>query len=133
MKIYTSYFANLRRLPANITPISIARKNPPWFKGGQLIELAPELRVIKWSPKQYIPYYNELLSRLDPVDILRKIKKLSMGKDVALLCWEGPGKFCHRHLVADWLIRFCGIRVKEYSAENAVSIKKGGTDKCRLK
>lgn len=29
--------------------------------------------------------------------------KLSGGKDIALICYEKPTDFCHRHLVAEWL------------------------------
>jgi hypothetical protein len=31
-----------------------------------------------------------------------------------LLCWEAPGKFCHRRLVAAWLEDALGIDVPEY-------------------
>lgn len=33
MKIYTSYFANLKNIPANIVPISISRKPPKGYGG----------------------------------------------------------------------------------------------------
>jgi hypothetical protein len=28
------------------------------------------------------------------------------GKDIALVCYEKPEDFCHRHLVAEWLKKF---------------------------
>ncbi|EDP8947924.1 hypothetical protein IDN71_003483 [Salmonella enterica] len=31
-----------------------------------------------------------------------------------LLCWEKPGEFCHRQLVARWFRRELGIAVEEY-------------------
>jgi hypothetical protein len=31
-----------------------------------------------------------------------ELMKLSDNKDICLLCYEIPGMFCHRHLVAKW-------------------------------
>ena len=31
---------------------------------------------------------------------------------IALICYEKPSEFCHRHLVADWLKEY-GIEVEE--------------------
>ena len=35
MKIYTSYYANLRKIPDDIVRISIAGKAPAWYTGLQ--------------------------------------------------------------------------------------------------
>ena len=35
---------------------------------------------------------------------------------IALVCYEKPSDFCHRHLVADWLNKN-GISCKEWSEE----------------
>ena len=37
-------------------------------------------------------------------------------KDVALVCYEKPSDFCHRHLVADWLNKN-GFECKEFVGE----------------
>ena len=42
--LYTTYFANLRNLPENITPIAICSKSPEGYKGLEYKKLAP-----KWS------------------------------------------------------------------------------------
>lgn len=36
----------------------------------------------------------------------------ALGDDAVLLCFEGKGKFCHRHLAAEWL-RSGGIDCEE--------------------
>ncbi len=36
MKIYTSYFANLKNIPDNIVPISICRRSPKGYDGIQI-------------------------------------------------------------------------------------------------
>ena len=35
------------------------------------------------------------------------------GKDIALICYEKPGEFCHRNIVREWLKEF-GYKVEEY-------------------
>jgi uncharacterized protein YeaO (DUF488 family) len=34
---------------------------------------------------------------------MRIVKKLSAEQDVFLVCWEGPGKNCHRHLLIEMI------------------------------
>lgn len=31
------------------------------------------------------------------------IEDIAEGQDVALVCFEAPGCFCHRHILADYL------------------------------
>lgn len=45
----------------------------------------------------------QVLVDLDPQQVYKDLKAMSKGKDVALVCYETPQKFCHRHLVAKWL------------------------------
>jgi len=52
-------------------------------------------------------YHQEVLSKLNPADVYRDLK------DSVLLCWEGPSKFCHRHIVASWLEAELGVIVTE--------------------
>ena len=42
MKVYTSYFAKLKKLPDTIVPISICGKAPDWYTGLQYKKLAPK-------------------------------------------------------------------------------------------
>jgi hypothetical protein len=56
-----------------------------------------------------IEYKREVLDKLDPVKVFQEL-----GSDAVLLCWEPPGKFCHRRLVAVWLEEALGIEVPEY-------------------
>ncbi len=30
------------------------------------------------------------------------------------MCWEAPDKFCHRHIVSEWLSLSLGVKVEEY-------------------
>lgn len=109
MKIYTSYFANIKKLPANIIPIAICGTCPYWYKGLQYKKLAPSYSILtEWlknhDEKLYIERFNsEVLNKLNCDDVISDLLEMSNGNDVALICYEKPTDFCHRHLVATWL------------------------------
>lgn len=117
--IFTSYFAKLKSLPDNIIPISICGKAPQWYKGLQYKKLAPKYDFfIKWKENHnnyyYIKCFNEqVLSELNPHQVLDELYNLSKDKDIALICYEKPSDFCHRHLVAEWFNKN-GISCKEW-------------------
>ena len=112
--IYTTYFAQLRNLPPDIIPISICGKAPDWYKGIQYKKLAPKYGFfMKWKQNHDNDYYiehfqKEVLDLLDINDVITQLYALSGGKDIALVCYEKPTDFCHRHLVAIW-IRIVGL------------------------
>ena len=54
-----------------------------------------------------------MLAQLNPKEVEKLLYWMSDGRDVALVCYEKPEGFCHRHLVADWLNEN-GIVVKEW-------------------
>lgn len=118
--IYTTYFAKLKSLPENIVPISICGKTPTGYKGLQYKVLAPKYDFfMEWKKNHdndfYIRRYeDQVLSRLSAKDVVATLYQMSGGSDVALVCYEKPSDFCHRHLVASWLCDN-GIPCHEYS------------------
>ena len=131
--IYTSYFAQLKNLPDNIIPISICGKAPDWYHGLQYKKLAPKYDFfMKWKENHdnnyYIKCFNEqVLSKLGRLKILNDLQLLIPNNikekmnspvwnnenfHIALICYEKPSEFCHRHLVSDWLKEY-GIEVEE--------------------
>ena len=46
-------------------------------------------------------------------NILRELERLSGGKDVALICYEAPGDFCHRHLLVEYLNNNHNTNIRE--------------------
>lgn len=118
MEIYTSYFGFIRALKAfKVVPISIAVGTPRWFGGARYPALAPTWHMVKDNigRERYIEEYNEILSKLDPCSVLLDLDNLAKGNDFALLCWEKPDDFCHRHLVAEWLMENTGCIIREFS------------------
>ena len=116
--IYTSYFAKLKKLPPDIVPISICGRAPDWYNGLQYKKLAPKYSFFsEWKithdNNYYIEHFNdEVLFTLSPQTVYNELMKLSGGKDIALICYEKPTDFCHRHLVAEWLANN-GIKCEE--------------------
>jgi len=114
MKIYTSYFGNMRNIKdANLTPISIALKKPDFYFGASIKQLAPAPDMLKLDPYAYRKRFSLILRSINPHALLKHIEKLSAGKDAVLLCYEKEG-FCHRHLVAQWLKEKTGFEVEEF-------------------
>ena len=120
MKIYTSYFGNLKNLKKNnIVPIGVCQFPPKWFDGPNLISIAPTKDILlncKNNHQEFIKRYkNEVLSiHRDPQDFVNRLEFISNGNDVALCCFEKPDKFCHRHLIAEWLNNTLNLEIQEF-------------------
>lgn len=106
MRIYTS---NYKKGGRGTVEISIAGRCLDNYTGLEYKKLAPKFGFWKeWEKTKnndyYIQhYYDEVLSHLNPEQVLLELAELSNGKDISLLCYEEYGEFCHRFLVADWL------------------------------
>ena len=121
--IYTSYFGNLRNIPDGMVPIAICGKSPDWYKGLEYKKLAPKYKFfMEWKQNHdndfYIKHFNEeVLDTLDVNSVVSELERLrdtiNDCEDIVLLCYEKPGDFCHRHLVADWFNEN-GIPCKEW-------------------
>lgn len=135
--ICTTYFAQLRNLPKNIIPVSICGKAPDWYNGIQYKKLAPKWAFfLEWKRNHDNDYYVEHfnLEVLEPLDALRVVTELQgllpedikaimdapfyINQDwhIALVCYEKPTDFCHRHLVAKWLCEN-GFECHEWTKE----------------
>lgn len=122
--IYTTYFANLKNLPEEIVPISISGSVPNFYKGIQYKRLAPRWETLtrykqSGDEQAFIKdFYKYVLDGLDANRVVQDLLELSKGKDIALVCWEAPDKFCHRHLIAEWIFDKTGEhRVVEFNKE----------------
>jgi hypothetical protein len=112
----TSYYSKNAKNP---NAVSIAAKCPKWYKGREYKKLAPKY----WFFKKYKEdgdeesytksYYKEVLNKLNPREVYNEL-----GEDAVILCWEAPDKFCHRHIVAEWLSDNLVIEIKEYGEKD---------------
>jgi len=95
--------------------VSIAGNCHPYFGGRQFKILAPKHWFfrnykITQNEEQYTErYYNLVLKPLDAAETYNVL-----GEDSVLLCWEKPGLFCHRRLVAEWFELELGVLVPEF-------------------
>ncbi len=135
--IYTGYFEKIDEYTdKGLTPISIAGKCPENYHGFEYRKLAPKYRWWKkwhdehlsnaWYKKQY---EDSVLKKLYASDVYHDLERF--GKDVVLLCYEKPGEFCHRYLVAEWFKKN-GLPVKEFEGINTMDkndIKQYDSDK----
>lgn len=132
--LYTSYFAQIKNLPPNIIPVSICGKAPDWYRGLQYKKLAPRYGFFSaWKRNHdndfYVRHFNaEVLRGLNPTRVVSELWYLLSEEiraqmrvpffdnpdwHVALVCYERPEVFCHRHLVADWLSQ-AGFACREW-------------------
>jgi uncharacterized protein YeaO (DUF488 family) len=124
LTIYTTYFAKLKSLPKNIIPIAICGKSPDWYTGLQYKKLAPKYDFfMKWKETKDNEYYircfdKQVLQQLTVENVIQELHNMAGGDTIALVCYEKPGDFCHRHLVSEWL-RKNGIKCEEYTETTA--------------
>jgi uncharacterized protein (DUF488 family) len=100
----------------------IALHPSPYYNdsGKPYLALAPSKELLTWwnksdkgeeaQAKFTKRYTKETLSQLDPRQVYA-----DLGEDAVLLCFEKPGVFCHRRIVAKWLEDNLGISVPEYT------------------
>lgn len=132
--IYTSYFGKMRKFPNNVIPVAICALVPSWYKGAQYPKLAPDYDMLmQWKCDHNNDDYAECFNSavLGNLDVMRTAHELHMlipekariqmqhsvwsspDWHIALLCYEKPTDFCHRHFVADWL-RHGGFKCEEW-------------------
>lgn len=127
-KVYTSYFGNIKFLNKNnVIPVSIARFPPKWYMGLAITDIAPTPDMLRLSVSDYIIRYNGILNRYDPILLCKRLEDLTndLKSDIALLCFEKPEAFCHRHLLASWLNQHVSAfsEITEYPVPRRFNLK----------
>ena len=114
----TSYFGNSRKLKeAGIKIICVAIGKPRFMVNvPQMLNVCPTRYMVSGpcSHDEYLKLYDRILASQDANKVIEQIESLSEGKDVALCCYEKPGDFCHRHILAKWLTEKTGIEITEF-------------------
>ena len=108
--ILTSNFKLAGHLPQ---AVAISLGVPRGLRGARCTVLAPPRPLIKiMDPETFIPLYKaQVLDKLDPHKIIKDLG----GDNFLLLCWEDPGVFCHRRVVAAWMQKEAGVLVEEFN------------------
>lgn len=121
MKIYTSYVANVEKIKGDYEVICIALWLPRYTKAKMLHypKLAPSKNLLLryknglCNEADYEKEYLNYLETLNPSEIINDLKEMTTKEKIALICYEKPNAFCHRHLVAKWLNEKCGMAIQE--------------------
>ena len=123
MKVYTSYFAKLKKiLDEGYFPISITRYPPKGIDVAKLKVFAPSeelLRKIKSGEideTEYEKIYRKEMEKFDfnlVWERLEQISEINGKKDLVLLCYEKSGDFCHRHIFASLMAEKTNNRIEE--------------------
>ena len=106
--ILTSNFKIAGHLPQSV---AISLGVPRGWRGERCTVLAPPRPLIKiMDPGTFIPLYKaQVLDKLDPHQIIKDLG----GDNFIMCCWEDPGVFCHRRVVAAWMRKHTGVLVEE--------------------
>jgi hypothetical protein len=122
--IYTGYYGGLSHIVGDITKVQVSNSAPV------PVDIRFEKAIPDWA---FIvkPYKDGLITKeeyeerytlqLDKFreNILGVTEYFnSTGKDYILLCYEKPGDFCHRHILADYINKALGEGIiREYVPE----------------
>lgn len=119
IKIYTSYISNIKSIPSDIVPISIALKRIQNIPCYNKLAPSPDILFDYKTTGDFNSftenYRSKVLSALNPQIVVRDLAAItrSLGGIIpCLVCFEGSDKPCHRHIVAEWL-RGYGYFVEE--------------------
>lgn len=110
MKIYTSYYGNIRKMTEEgIIPVSVSIGKPKFITSPmlRLTQLAPTYSMLGLEFDEYKKRYLQILDKVDWKSI-REILKVTSdgGKPIALCCYEAlktEGEWCHRTMLAEYL------------------------------
>ena len=119
--IYTSYFANIKNLEENdLIPIAICGGIPEGYHGRWYKKVAPSWSIYSEykdsgdSDRYTKRFLSEILAKRNPQQVYQDLYNLAdETSNFAMICYEKPGDFCHRHLVAEWLTK-AGISCQEW-------------------
>jgi hypothetical protein len=142
MKLYTSYFAQLRKFPPNLIGLSTAVWNPKWrpmgkdkrgvicvdcppFKPGRECEGLYEGKCNPKHPEDcaFIKAYKNQLDKLNIVSIQESLGKLAnqiardekfTDIDFAFLVYETPTNPCSERVAIQQYFKEHGINVQEW-------------------
>lgn len=119
MTITTGFFSGVKK-PHQHDIVSIAAGQPRWL---QVLHkhsaLAPRYVLLNdfrnnvISESQYVTFFNAMLDKLNPAEVLEQLT--TMSPSAIMCCHCNTTHFCHRHLVAEWLESNLDIEIHEHN------------------
>jgi uncharacterized protein YeaO (DUF488 family) len=96
-----SYLANMKNLPKDSIKIVVTRSAGHMLSPSKTLLWDYKKGKIDWA--EYVKTFYREMDNPACVAIMREIKKISKTQDVYLICFEAPGKNCHRYLLMDMI------------------------------
>lgn len=125
--LYTSYYANPHLDPGKAFLVRISNTTPGEFPLNFVLQEAiPSWETIVSPYKEgtitendFVIRYRHMLDSktftvLIMMDTIREQAQALGLQDIVFLCYEKPGRFCHRRVFAEWLQEKTGETVEEY-------------------
>lgn len=120
-KLYTSYYANGRKIPIEINRVAISIALPGFMTHcSHEPLLAPSSQLLEGykgktiSEEEYIVIYTAYLES-EKEHIRARLKEYAEGNaDVVFMCYEKATSFCHRHLFRKFANEELGFSIEEY-------------------
>lgn len=120
MNIYTSYFANWRNFPKEVTKYAVARELKWETDMEKLLLFCPSSEILHaykcelLDEEGFTSQYMQQLNSISEEELSEIVTKLKESEtDVVLLCYEKKGCFCHRNLLKDFLNEKFSLNIKE--------------------
>lgn len=117
MEIRTGYFAYTKKYKEmGYHCISIAQIKPKWFDGDFIYDFAPNCDLLYSYKNGAISeedFKSKYIIGLWSIDCNKILNDLAKYDKVILLCYEKPEKFCHRHILAEYLNKNYGTSISE--------------------
>jgi Active DUF488-N3 subclade len=123
LELYTSRYQNkeLAQCP-DLVKVGITVGKPRWLLGYPVVYLdvlAPWGLLQVFDKAEFTAPYHAQLDRAGVNRVLRDLQRISdahAGQDLVLLCYEDvrkPDEWCHRQVLAEWLLERAGLAVAE--------------------
>ena len=118
--IRTSYYYKVRNKAEDYYKVAISLTAPTGEYDSHAVKLAPTQDMLWYyknsfiSEAEYTRMYNNILDKLKADGSLDWfVKDFRKHDKVLLLCYEGKYKFCHRHILAEYLNRHYALDITE--------------------
>lgn len=92
-----SYLANMKNLPKDSIKIVVTRSARHMLSPSKTLLFGYKSGKVDWT--EYVKTFTREMDNPACVAVMREIKKLAETNDVFLICYEAPGKNCHRYLL----------------------------------
>lgn len=118
--IRTRYYYKVRNKAEDYYKVAISLTAPTGEYDRHAVLLAPTQDMLWYyknsfiSEAEYTRMYREILDKLKAEGTLNGyVDDFKKHDKVLLLCYEGKYKFCHRHILAEYLNKHYGLNITE--------------------